>query len=133
MQDDKWKYAQIENIDININDAYELLSYPKNIGLINNIQVTLNKGKYGNYIKYGDQNISIKDDNINIDQVKKLISENKSFKIKDKTINIKSGNYGAYLQIVSGKKTENINIPKKYNVNTMTIHDALQIIVDKRK
>jgi topoisomerase IA-like protein len=57
--------------------------------------------------------------------------DNKSFKIKDKTINIRNGNYGPYIQIVSLNKTQNISIPHKYNLETITIDDIMQIIANK--
>jgi DNA topoisomerase-1 len=136
---DKWKYASVKDIegDITLDTAVELFEYPKELGNIGNSIVTLNKGQYGIYIKHDNKNIAIKNDveekDINLEFVKKLIenNSNKSFTVKNKTINIRSGEYGPYLQIVSSNKKQNISIPKKYNISTITIHDILQIIADK--
>ena len=136
---DKWKYASVKDIegDITLDTAISLFEYPKYIGKIGNSIVTLNKGQYGLYIKHDNKNIAIKNDveekDINLEFVKKLIDDNsnKSFTVKNKTINIRSGEYGPYLQIVSSNKKQNISIPKKYNISTITIHDILQIIADK--
>ena len=136
---DKWKYASVKDIegDITLDTAISLFEYPKELGKIDNSDVTLNKGQYGLYIKHDNKNIAIKNDveekDINLEFVKKLIenNSNKSFTVKNKTINIRSGEYGPYLQIVSSNKKQNISIPKKYNISTITIHDILQIIADK--
>jgi len=139
-EEDKWKHVSIKDIDkkdLDIEYAEELLLFPKILGKIANNIITLNKGQYGLYLKCGTRNISIKDEievnDINIEYAKKLINtpENKSFKIKDKIINIKNGDYGPYLQIVSTNKKQNISIPKKYNPDTITIDDVMQIIAEK--
>ena len=140
------KYTSLKNTDfttttITLEDAIKLLEYPKNIGKIGNAHVTLHKSHTDNgfYIKYSDKNIAtdknIPAEEINMDYCRDLIKKYQSndaiqsFKIKDKTINVKSGQYGAYLQILSknGKK-ENISIPKKYQVDKITINDIINII-----
>ena len=140
LDNDKWKYASIKEIDkkdLDIAYAEELLLFPKILGKISNTIVTLNKGQYGLYLKSDTRNIAIKDDidiaNIDLEYAKKIINtpENNSYKIKDKTINIRNGDYGPYLQIVSTNKKQNISIPKKYNLETITIDDIMQIIADK--
>ena len=45
--------------------------------------------------------------------------------------NIKSGEFGPYLQIVSGKKKQNISIPKSYDINKLNISHVLEIIASK--
>jgi DNA topoisomerase-1 len=140
LDNDKWKYASIKDInkkELDMACAEELLLFPKILGKISNTIITLNKGQYGLYLKSGTRNIAIKDDidinEIDLEYAKKLMNatENKSFKIKDKTINIRNGDYGPYLQIVSTNKKQNISIPKKYNLETITIDDIMQIIADK--
>lgn len=140
LEDEKWKYASIKDIDkkeLNLEYAQELLLFPKVLGKISNTVITLNKGQYGLYLKCGTRNISVKDDidinNINLEYAKKIIEapDNKCFKIKDKQIYIKSGDYGPYLQIVSSNKKQNISIPSKYNLDKITIDDILQIIANK--
>jgi DNA topoisomerase-1 len=138
--DNKWKYASIKDIDkkeLDLEYAEELLLFPKILGKISNNQITLNKGQYGLYLKCGMRNIAIKDtidiNKIDLDYATKMFNshDNKSFKIKDKTINIRNGNYGPYIQIVSLNKTQNISIPHKYNLETITVDDIMQIIANK--
>ena len=106
------------------------------LGTINDLQVYTGSGKYGEYIKFKDGDkwkyISIKEE-ITLDKAKELINNQKScksFTVKDKVISIKNGDYGYYLQI-TGKKKQNISIPKKYNIENIKLEDILTIIADK--
>jgi DNA topoisomerase-1 len=141
----KWKYAPLKDKDINevtLEEALEILEYPKTLGKIGKSSVTLNKGQYGLYVKYGDKNISIKDtdvepNDIDLEYAKQLIESGdpyalKTFKVKDKILNIKNGEYGPYIHIMSGSnKKQFISIPKQYSIDTITIDDVLKIIADK--
>jgi len=141
----KWKYASLKDVDINevtLVEALEILEYPKNLGKFGKSNVTLNKGQYGFYIKYGDKNISIKNPDIeptdiDLDYAKQLIEAGdayalKTFKVKDKILNIKNGDYGPYIHIVSGSnKKQFVSIPKQYSIDKITIDDVLKIIADK--
>ena len=141
----KWKYAPLKDVDINevtLEEALVILEYPKNLGKFGKSNVTLNKGQYGFYIKYGDKNISIKNpdiepNDIDLDYAKQLIEAGdayalKTFKVKDKILNIKNGEYGPYIHIVSGSnKKQFVSIPKQYSIDKITIDDVLKIIADK--
>jgi DNA topoisomerase-1 len=136
MENDKWKYASTKDIkNIDMETALTLLKYPKVLGKIGMNTVTLNNGPYGLYIKNGNTNIPIKDDikedDIDIDYVIK--NSNRMFHVKDKVISIRNGDYGHYLQITSekNKSKQNISIPQKYNTESMTIDDVMQIIANK--
>jgi DNA topoisomerase-1 len=135
MNNNKWKYASIKNDDINLNDAIKLLEFPKEIGKIGNQKILIYNGNFGYYIKYNDKNISIKDKNIediDINYIKTLINDNKSYKIKNKIIYIKNGKYGFYLEVNTDNKKQNINIPIKYDINNITINDIQDIINNKK-
>ena len=135
MNDAKWKYASIKNNDINLEDAIKLLEFPKEIGKIGNEKILIYNGNFGYYIKYNDKNISLKDkciEEIDINYIKTLIKDNKSYKIKNKIIYIKTGKYGNYLEVNTDKKKENINIPIKYDINKITINDIQDIINNKK-
>jgi len=79
MENNKYKFFSIENTDIKLEEALELVSYPKILGKLNKKKVELCKGKFGLYIKYDKYNYSIKDDikNINLEIAKNII-ENKN-------------------------------------------------------
>jgi DNA topoisomerase-1 len=137
LEDDKFKFFSIENEDINIEDAIEIISYPKILGLIDNQNVELWKGKFGLYIKFNKNNYSILDnENIDFEKAKELIQNKeknscKNFTIKDKVINIKNGQYGYYLQINGKNKSQNIPIPKDINIENINIKIILEIIANK--
>jgi DNA topoisomerase-1 len=139
----KYRFAKLKEISIDkvtLDYALSLLEWPKTLGKISNAQVTLNDGAYGLYIKCNGKNYSIKEaldpDDIDLEYAKKLISSGdpyslKTFKIKDKVVNIKSGEFGPYLQIINGTKKQNISIPKKYDINNITHENVLEIIACK--
>jgi DNA topoisomerase-1 len=136
----KWKYASIKDPqNIELEDAIELLKYPMTLGKIGKAELTLHKGQFGFYIKFADKNYSIKDkdeDEITLEYAKTLIESGdkyaiKSFSVKNKVINVKTGQYGPYLQIISGKSKSNIPIPKSYKAEDLTAEEALEIIADK--
>ena len=135
----EWKFASIKDGKVTLEEAIELLRYPVVLGKVGKAEVVLHKGQFGFYIKFADKNYSIKDkepDEITLDYAKTLIESGdkyavKSFNIKNKVINVKSGQYGPYLQIISGKSKSNIPIPKSYDYENLTAEQALEIIADK--
>lgn len=140
----KWKYAPLKNISLDIvtlEDVIGLFEYPRTLGKVGNANVTLNKGQYGLYLKCAGKNISIKDKDIEstditIEYAKELIEAGdpyalKTFKVKDKVLNIKNGDYGPYIQIVSGSKKQFVSIPLSYTIENMNIDDVLKIIANK--
>jgi DNA topoisomerase-1 len=135
--DDKWQYVSIkDNEEITLEDAITLLSFPKLLGKIGQAHVSLCNGKFGYYIKYNNLNYTIKNDisdinNIDLDFAKQIINNKKTFKLKDKIFNIKSGQYGPYIEMINKEKKTNISIPKKYNIDNITIDDIINIINSK--
>ena len=139
----KYRFAKLKEIStdkVTLDYALSLLEWPKTLGKISNAIVTLNDGAYGLYIKYNSKNYSIKEaldpSDIDLEYAKKLISSGdpyslKTFKIKDKVINVKKGDYGPYLQIINGSKKQNIPIPKKYNIDNLSQENVLEIIASK--
>ena len=133
LDDDKWKYAPVKDMeqdDITLEKAIELLEYPKTIGKIGNGDVTLNKGQYGLYFKMGNKKLGIKDNNreLDIEYAKELFNGGdpyaiKSFNLKDKMVHLKKGPYGYYLQIIynSKKKNKNISLSDKINPDKVTM------------
>ena len=106
-------------------------------GTINDVDIYKGSGKFGPYIKMIENDkwkyISIKDNlNISIDSAYDLlVNKSKTFTVKGKQIHVKEGDYGPYIQIVSSTKRQNISIPPKFDIKTITIDDILQIIANK--
>ncbi len=146
MEGDKWKYAPLKSSDeISVEDAIKLLQFPILLGKYDKANVFLHKGQYGLYLKYSSNTISIKDDtknesNIDIDYAKGLIESGdpyslKSFKLKNKVINIKKGPYGYYAQISTKgkKKKKNISLPQEIEPDELTLEKLLTTIGVKPK
>jgi len=142
----KWKYASVKTDnpeDIELEDALLLLKYPMDLGTFNKKIVYLSKGPFGLYIKYGDKNIAFNEttEEITLESIKPLLEASakgaadkfalKTFTVKNKVINVKNGQYGPFLQIVSGKTKSNIPIPKDYDFEELTLEDVLEIIAEK--
>ena len=142
----KWKYASVKTDnpeEIELEDALLLLKYPMDLGTFNKKIVYLSKGPFGLYIKYGDKNIPFNEttDEITLESIKPLLEASvkgaadkfalKTFTVKNKIINVKNGQYGPFLQIVSGKTKSNIPIPKDYDFEELKLEDVLEIIAEK--
>lgn len=138
---DKIRFASIDDIkpeDITLDKAVELLEYPKNLGKIGTSIVTLNKGKYGLYFKVGSKMIGIKDNREPTLEYAKELAESShdsnTFKIKNKVVSLKNGQYGYYLSVLTGnKKPINVPVPKKIDVNTLNATVITSIIDNYEK
>jgi DNA topoisomerase I len=141
----KWKYSAVKNKkinEINLNDALELLKYPKLIGKISGVNVFIHKGQYGFYLKKGTESMSIKENNIDenkidIDYAKKIFDSGdpyaiKTYTIKNKKVNLKKGQYGYYLQIKGKgkKKNKNLSLPDDIDPNDLTLEKVLEYIAN---
>jgi DNA topoisomerase-1 len=136
----KYRFAKLKEISVDkvtLDYALVLLEWPKTLGKIGNAIVTLNDGQFGLYIKCAGKNYSIKEaldpEDIDLDYAKELVQAGdpyslKSFKVKDKVINLKSGEFGHYLQIVSGTKKQNIPVPKKYNIESLSLQVKMVLV-----
>ena len=145
MDNGKWKYSPIKNENITLEEAINLLKFPKFLGTYNKAHVYLHKGQYGLYLKCSNSTVSIKDedkniDNIDIDYAKSLLDSGdpyslKSFKLKDNIINIKKGPYGYYAQIsTKGKnKKKNVSLPAEIDPNEVTLDQLLSTLGIKSK
>ena len=101
VKDKKTIYASLGDIkieDITIEDAINLLQYPKVIGNYKNLPVTIKMGSNGVYLNYNKKNYSIEKE-IDINEAKKVIGSNNNSVIKtfNKDIIIKNGKYGPYI------------------------------------
>lgn len=139
----KPKFASLlknQNINsISLKDALKNFELPKKIGLYENIEILINIGRYGPYIKYGNNFFSIKkiDDPFNItlnqaiDIIRIKIEENKkniikSFKYLDSYIEILKGKYGPYIKYCK----KNYKISKNIEPINLTLEDC-KIIISK--
>ena len=147
------KYAPLKDIkmeEVTLEQALELLQYPKKLGPYKGKDITLNNGKYGLYIKYNSKNYSIeftddlKEKDIDFKFAKKLIKDTDEGKTRDadgnekerifveynkEKIEILTGRYGPYFKY----KGKNYSIYKSYDVNNLNEKDIQKIIDYKNK
>ena len=99
---------------ITLEQALKLLEYPKDLGKYDKMCVSLNRGKHGLYLKWGDVKVSIENlpeeiiivdkENITLDEAIAVIKDKRKNilweKIDDKKLySILSGPYGYYIDI----------------------------------
>ena len=137
------KFAPLGDLkmeDIELEQALELLKYPKKLGLLKGKQIILAKGKYGKYIKYNSKNYQIPEDfenkDMSLKEAKEIIKrkeeeqskeDNNTLKYKDEDLIIKTGKYGPYFRY----KNKNYSISKKYDKDNLSIEN-IESIVNKK-
>ena len=142
----KWKFSSMKGHkqdELTLDIAVEALMYPKFIGKIDKTPVYLNKGTFGLYYKIGKDMVNVKDDTKKEDveyakelwEQKKNMNALKTFKIKNKTYNLRKGPYGYYLQIfTTGKKQpENISLSENINPDKVTKESVIKILNKMKK
>jgi DNA topoisomerase-1 len=128
----------IENITLE--NALQILSYPKSLGLIDKKEVKLYKGKYGFYAKVDDKNINLTgygEEDITLKVIQEKLTEKKSKNLwegKDGKINyvILEGPYGKYINIKDGSKKINkplnIKLPTETEIKDLTLEKVKEIV-----
>jgi DNA topoisomerase-1 len=150
-----WRYGNIGDTDpknITLENAIEFLKYPKDIGKIGSVNVTLNKGKFGAYFKIASKLVGIKDKEINIDDMtdeellelaKELNSDtndtksslpNNTYMIGKTKVYLKEGDNGPYLMVPHGEhKPTFITIPKGTDRTKLTATKIKEIMDNHKK
>ncbi len=133
---------------LTLDQALRLLSLPRVLGNHpNGDEIVANVGRFGPYLKCGAMNITLPPEHhpatITLEQAVHICTEGVAKKIKAMTplaelgiepdtkanIVIKDGRYGAY---VTDSKT-NATIPKGIDPLSVTLNDAIDLLVKKRK
>ena len=138
------KPLTLENITIV--DALKLFEFPKTLGKYGKKIATLNRGKYGYYLKVGEIKISldITEEDISEfdidDAIKAIAEKNKNilWQIEDATNNyiILDGKYGKYINtkpLKGKKKAKNYKLPEDINIDDLTLEKILDIISNSYK
>lgn len=119
-----------------------LLSYPKTLGKYKNGDVILYKGKFGFYIRYLDNNYSLKtkDEPDLKTAIKEIESKNsqiiQTFEViirkKKVAATVYKGVYGPYIRTVFGNKGVNHTIPRHIKISELDEKQVLSIIQNSR-
>lgn len=128
---------------ITVDDAVKLFEYPKVLGKSGRKIVKLYKGQYGFYLKYGDDNLSLKIDeeqakNYTLELALERIEENKKkilWEGKDKVsvYTILEGPYGKFINVVPIKKTtrtkaKNFKLPENEDLTKLDVEKVIEFI-----
>lgn len=142
-QGKKFIYAPIKHPltieTITLQDAIKLFEYPKVLGKYEDIDVVLQKGKFGFYIMYDKEKISVGNNdkvtlNESITEINKKMKQILWKGTFGKTIyKVLDGKFGLYIN-VSGttRKPINVKLPKDTKIDELTI-DKVKEIVSKWK
>ncbi|MFA6039539.1 MAG: type I DNA topoisomerase [Candidatus Peribacteraceae bacterium] len=131
--------------EVTLEQALSLLSFPKELGLINGEPVTLAIGRFGPYLKCGEATVSVKDRDImaiTLKDAEEIMKESKEQKRKAAeplrnfgkdpdtggTILLKDGRFGPY--VTDGKT--NASLGKKLSPETLTLEQAIDLLRKKR-
>ena len=118
---------------ISLEEAVKLLQLPRNLGQYNNADVIVTKGRYGAYLKYGDQKISLPRDKdplkVTLDSAIEVIQSSEKKQGPEilaqwGDILLIKGMYGPYLKC----NGNNYRIPRGTEAETLTEEDAKNII-----
>ncbi|MEA1985974.1 MAG: type I DNA topoisomerase [Candidatus Marinimicrobia bacterium] len=142
--DKKPDFAKIKKnqslTSITLEDALELLKFPKLIGKYKEKEMTIGLGRYGPYIRYNSQFYSIKkpdlpdtiDSKRAIEIIKESIIEKQKNILKEYEngeIIVQKGRYGPYIKF----KSKNYKIPKIIDAENITLEECKDIIEKKGK
>lgn len=141
---DKPVYANINDpltLDtITLKDALKLFEYPKLLGKYDKKEIWLHKGKFGIYLVYDKKNYSLgQKDGIVLEDAIGLIKNAKQNQLGEFNITInkrkskalvKNGQYGPYIQLISGKQRKNYPIPKNMDATKLD-EDAITELLKK--
>ncbi len=124
---------------ISYDEAMELFKLPRTIGQLNNEEVTVNTGRFGPYVKYGELFVNLPRSMdpmvVTMDEVKVLIEakldENAPIGYyKELPITKGKGRFGPFVKW----NDMFINIPVRFKLETITVEQAIELIdikVDK--
>jgi DNA topoisomerase-1 len=131
--------------NITLEEAIEILKYPKELGKYERKKVILKRGQYGFYLHWGKDNISLKEELFDLDVAIKIIEEKKkinsnnnikTFRNENNTFEYKilNGEYGFYIHItnLSRKYSFTVTIPDDIDINQLN-SGTIQNIIDNNK
>ncbi|NLB02669.1 MAG: DNA topoisomerase I, partial [Bacteroidales bacterium] len=121
---------------ISLEEALDLFKLPRELGSFEDKKISVGNGRYGNYIRYGNQFVSLPEEidplEVNLEQAIELV-KNKQEEDRKKIISsfeqdpellVLNGRYGPYIT----KKGQNYKIPKKTDPATLSYEDCLELI-----
>lgn len=143
--EEKPRFAQMrkgQTIEtITLEEALELFKLPRNIGEFEDTVVTIGAGRFGPYVRFGKQYVSIGDKydplEISLDQAIDLILKKREAEAKrvikrfeqDSEMELLNGRYGPYISY----QGSNYKIPKQLVPEELSYEESLEIVNDQIK
>ena len=124
---------------ITLNEALKLFELPRELGVFEDMPLTVGVGHYGPYVKHGNKYASIPKDisptQITIEQAIDLIKAQREAEAKkviktfdeEPDIKVMNGRYGPYIVY----KKQNVKIPKGKDAESLTLEDCREIVADE--
>ena len=121
--------------DIDLETAMELFKLPRKLGeTADGLPVSASVGRFGPYVRYGDNYVSLKDDDpytIELPRALKLIEEKKIIDanriiqdFEEQGIQVLNGRYGPYIT----DKTKNARVPKDREPKSLTLEECVELL-----
>ncbi|MBS4042195.1 MAG: type I DNA topoisomerase [Chitinophagaceae bacterium] len=139
-EEEKPRFAKLksgQSIEtITLDEALELFKLPKTIGEYNGQELTINLGRFGPYVKYGDQFVSIPRgedlDDVDVNRAIELIEQKEQADApiatyKELPVTKGKGRFGPFIKW----NDLFINIPKAYNFDNLSQSDIEELIEKK--
>jgi len=141
-EDNKARYARMKKSQsiesITLKEALELFNLPKTLGTYNEAEVVVSMGRFGAYIKFGNEYVTIPKEidplEIEFDKAIELIEEKVKQnqaraprllgKYNEHEVFVVVGKYGPYIKF----NAQNITLDKGINAATLTLEEAIQQI-----
>jgi len=141
-EDNKAKYARMKKSQsiesITLEEALDLFKLPKMLGTYNNHEVVVGMGRFGAYIKFEDQYVTIPKEldplEVDLETARKLIDDKAKQnearaprllgKYDDNEVFVVIGKYGPYIKY----NGQNITLERGANAATLTLEEAIQQI-----
>ncbi|MBR1627134.1 MAG: type I DNA topoisomerase [Bacteroidales bacterium] len=130
---------------ITLEEALSLFGLPRSLGQYKDKEVSVNTGRFGAYVKWGDKNVSLPKSfdpyTVNLEdciaEIEKKIAKDQITKdlpktvatLNDEPVELKYGRFGLYLSF----KEKNYRIPKDTDVAAMSEQEAIDIVSGKKK
>ena len=141
-QDDKAKYARMKKSQsiesITLQEALDLFKLPKTLGTYNNLEVVVGMGRFGPYVKFGNEYVTIPKEmdplDVDLETAQKLIDDKMKLnearaprllgEYDGHEVFVVVGKYGPYIKF----NNQNITLDKKSNAATLTLEEAIRQI-----
>jgi len=123
---------------ISLEEALKLFDYPKSLGEHENLEVTIKVGRFGPYIQFGSENVSIpkgtEPDEVLLENAIVLINEKRAAnapiaEYEDLPVSKGKGRFGPFIKW----NDLFINVNKKYDFDNLSKEDIVELIEAKKK